>query len=168
MKNGNLWSHGSSEQIDDDSRIHLATEILERQQPLEMGENTKEAEARLHSASGDPMASSSSSVQRNEHTGPGIHGRSSGTSAATSAEEVIPLAEENLQVGKRVIDRGTTRIRRYVVETPVERDVTLQGERVTIERRRPTDTTVAGHAFEERTVEVHETEEVPVIEKQHE
>ena len=63
------------------------------------------------------------------------------------------------------MDRGTTRIRRYVVETPVERDVTLHGERVTIERRKPVDASAAGHAFEERTVEVHETEEVPVVEK---
>ena len=47
----------------------------------------------------------------------------------------------------------------------MEREVTLHGERVTIERRRPVDTAVAGSAFEERTVEVRETEEVPVIEK---
>ena len=52
-----------------------------------------------------------------------------------------------------------------MVETPVERDVTLHGERVTIERRRPADATASGHAFEERTVEVRETEEVPVVEK---
>ena len=80
-------------------------------------------------------------------------------------EEVIPLAEENIEVGKRMVDHGTTRIRRYVVETPVEREVTLRGERVSIEHRQPVETSVPGHAFEERTVEVHETEEVPVVEK---
>ena len=64
-----------------------------------------------------------------------------------------------------MVDRGTTRIRRYVVETPIERDVTLHGERVTIERRQPGETTLPGHAFEERLVEVRETEEVPIIEK---
>jgi stress response protein YsnF len=52
-----------------------------------------------------------------------------------------------------------------VVETPVEREVTLHGERVTIERRRPVDAAARGHSFEERTVEVRETEEVPVVEK---
>ena len=37
---------------------------------------------------------------------------------------------------------------------------------MTIERRRPIDTTGApGRAFEERVVEVHETEEVPVVAK---
>lgn len=82
-------------------------------------------------------------------------------------EQVIPLAEEHLEVGKRTIDRGTRRIRRYVVEQPVERDVTLRGERVTVERRRPLGATEAPGpgAFEERTVEVHETEEVPEVRK---
>jgi stress response protein YsnF len=56
-------------------------------------------------------------------------------------------------------------VRRYVVERPVEREVTLHGERVTIEHRKPVETSVSGHAFEERTVEVHETEEVPVVAK---
>jgi stress response protein YsnF len=81
-------------------------------------------------------------------------------------EEVIPLAEEEVEVGKRQVDRGTTRVRRYVVETPVEREVTLHGERVKVERRSPT--TVARSAsgqFEECEVETHETAEVPVVQK---
>ena len=42
----------------------------------------------------------------------------------------------------------------------------MRGERVTIERRRPMESTGAPErAFEERIVEVHETEEVPVVEK---
>ena len=86
-------------------------------------------------------------------------------SPSSGGEEVIPLAEENIEIGKRMVDRGTTRIRRYVVETPIERDVTLHGERVTIERRQPGETTPPDHAFEERIVEVRETEEVPIIEK---
>ena len=56
-------------------------------------------------------------------------------------------------------------MRRYVVEKPVERDVTLRSERVTIEHRRPLVTTVPGGAFEERIVEVRETEEVPVVDR---
>jgi hemerythrin-like domain-containing protein len=41
-------------------------------------------------------------------------------------EEVIPLGEEVLEVGKRTENRGTARIHRYVVETPVEERVTLR------------------------------------------
>ena len=79
---------------------------------------------------------------------------------------MIPLAEEQIEVGKRTVDRGVTRVRRYVVERPVEQDVTLRGERVTIERRRPIETAgVPGQAIQERVVEVRETEEVPVVAK---
>ena len=45
------------------------------------------------------------------------------------------LAEEQLSVGKRLVNRGTTRIRRFVVETPVEEAVTLHSEHVSVERR---------------------------------
>lgn len=83
-------------------------------------------------------------------------------------EEVIPLAEEQLQVGKRTVDRGTTHIRRYVVRKPVEESVTLRDETVSIERRRPVAPGEAGAppgAFEEHTVEVHHTAEEPVVNK---
>jgi uncharacterized protein (TIGR02271 family) len=85
----------------------------------------------------------------------------------SAREEVIPLSEEELQVGKRIVDRGTTRIRRYVVEKPVEQNVSLQSERVTVERRQPVGTTTAPGtgAFEERVVEVRETAEEPVVSK---
>ena len=80
-------------------------------------------------------------------------------------EEVIPLAEEVLVVGKRIVETGTTRVRRYVVETPVEQQVTLVRERVVVERRRPVTNTVTGETLTELTVEVTETDEVPVIAK---
>jgi stress response protein YsnF len=80
-------------------------------------------------------------------------------------EEVIPLGEEVLEVSKRTESRGTARIRRYVVETPVEQQVTLQSERVVIERRRPVSDKVTGEILTEMTVEVIETAEVPVVEK---
>jgi hemerythrin-like domain-containing protein len=80
-------------------------------------------------------------------------------------EEVIPLGEEILEVGKRTENRGTARIRRFVVETPVERQVTLQSERVVVERRRPVTDRVTGEILTELTVEVVETEEVPTVQK---
>jgi uncharacterized protein (TIGR02271 family) len=86
---------------------------------------------------------------------------------AGKGEEVIPLSEEQLDVGKRTVDRGTTRIRRYVVEKPVEQDVKLRGERVTVERRTLIGAEAApgAGAFEERVVEVRETAEEPVVAK---
>ncbi len=147
--------------VEDDSRIHQTVTLLTAHHPIEMEERTEELDA------------ASSSRTGSEHSSTTGIGGSTAESAGAAAEarprsgteEVIPLAEENLEIGKRTIDRGTTRVRRYVVERPVEREVTLHGERVTIDRRRPVETSVPGRAFEERTVEVHESEEVPVVEK---
>jgi len=80
-------------------------------------------------------------------------------------EEVIALGEEVLEVGKRTENRGTARIHRFVVETPIERQVTLQSERVVVERRRPVSDKVTGEILTEVTVEIVETEEVPTVEK---
>ena len=80
-------------------------------------------------------------------------------------EEVIPLAEEILVVGKRTVNTGTTRIRRYVVEVPVEQQVSLMRERVIVERRRPATDKLTGEALTELSVEIVETDEVPVVAK---
>jgi uncharacterized protein (TIGR02271 family) len=89
------------------------------------------------------------------------------TVGTRAGEEVVPLSEEQLEIGKRTVDRGTTRVRRYVVEKPVEETVNLQTERVTVERRQPLDNagTPGTGAFEERVVEVRETAEEPVVSK---
>ncbi len=85
---------------------------------------------------------------------------------AAAGEQVIALAEEELQVGKRMVETGRTRIRRYVVETPVEERVRLRTERVVVERRRRmSGDTLSPDAFTETTTEAIEREEVPVVAK---
>jgi stress response protein YsnF len=82
------------------------------------------------------------------------------TSAATTDGGTVQLAQETLSVGKRAVSGGTTRIRRYVVETPVEEQVTLQSERVTLDRRPVTDGRPASAAeFTDKMVEMTETSE---------
>jgi len=80
---------------------------------------------------------------------------------------VLERAEEQIRVGKREVGRGTVRVRSYVVETPVEEQVTLQSERVHVERR-PVDRAVgAGDAvFQERVIEATERSEEAVIAKE--
>jgi stress response protein YsnF len=56
-------------------------------------------------------------------------------------------------------------VRRFVVERPVEQQVNLRDERVEIERRPAQGTMVGDRAFEERTVEVRESHEVPTVNK---
>ena len=89
-----------------------------------------------------------------------------GTGVAAGGEEVIALSEEQLQVGKRLVNHGTTRIRRFVVETPVEEAVTLHSEHVSVERRPvAAGTKVTDADFTDRTIEVTETDEEAVVAK---
>ena len=83
-------------------------------------------------------------------------------------EGALPVVEEQLQVGKREVERGGVRLRSHIVERPVEEAVRLREERVKVERRpvnRPVDENYL-NAFQEGTVEVKETAEVPVVSKQ--
>lgn len=86
---------------------------------------------------------------------------------AAGREETVPLVEEELEVGKRQVEQGAVRVRSYVVETPVNEQVTLRDETVSIERRAASDASLAAgaEAFRERTLEVRETDEVPVVRK---
>jgi uncharacterized protein (TIGR02271 family) len=101
------------------------------------------------------------------------HERAAGATATSAAsagnlgEEAIPVIEERLHVGKRDVNRGRVRVRSYVVETPVQEQVTLHEERVDVERRvvdRPVGD--ASRLFEERTIEATESAEEAVVAKE--
>ncbi len=88
------------------------------------------------------------------------------TAATGDTEEVIPLSEETLQVGKREVDRGSTRIRRYVVERPVDEQIRLRNETVSVFRRPVTGTAAVGaDAFRDHEIVVTETAEEAVVGK---
>jgi uncharacterized protein (TIGR02271 family) len=80
-------------------------------------------------------------------------------------EEVIPLAEETLEVSKQEISTGQTKIHRVVLERPVSEDVTLVSRTVTIQRRKPRQVLASGDVLSEHTLEVNDTKEVPVVRK---
>ena len=84
---------------------------------------------------------------------------------SSQAEEVIPLAEETLIVGKQTVTSGTTTVRRFVVETPVQQQVSLYDEKVIVERRKPVTDAATGETLTEVTIEMIETSEVPVVGK---
>ena len=80
--------------------------------------------------------------------------------------EVLRLAEEQIEVGKRLVTEGTTRIRRFVVQKPVEAQVTLHEEHVEIVRRAVADPSyVKDIDWTDRTIEIVETIEQPVVSK---
>jgi uncharacterized protein (TIGR02271 family) len=79
----------------------------------------------------------------------------------------IPVVEEELQVGKRVVQRGGVRVYSHVIEEPVEESVRLREEHVRVERR-PVDRPVNAAdlaRMKEQSVEVTETAEEPVVQK---
>ncbi len=83
-------------------------------------------------------------------------------------ETVLPVIEEELQVGKREVESGGVRVRSHVIERPVEESVRLREERVSVERR-PVNRAVDDsylNTFREGTIEVAETAEVAVVSKQ--
>ncbi len=99
-------------------------------------------------------------------TGTGIGDTASG-STAPGTTETIPLAEEILRVGKRLVNAGRVRVRSYVVETPVSETVSLRDERVEVERR-PADRPVTagdGDPFREREIEATTSREEVVVSK---
>jgi uncharacterized protein (TIGR02271 family) len=89
-----------------------------------------------------------------------------GARAVTEGEETIQAAEEQLHVGKREVGRGSVRVRSYVTERPVEEQVELRQERVTVERRPVERELQPGEAaFQERTIEAVERGEEAVVDK---
>jgi uncharacterized protein (TIGR02271 family) len=79
----------------------------------------------------------------------------------------VPVIEEELQVGKRAVQRGGVRIYSRVVDQPVEEKIRLREEHVRVERR-PADRPVEPgdlSRLRDQTIEVTETVEEPVVSK---
>jgi stress response protein YsnF len=86
--------------------------------------------------------------------------------STASAEEVLALAQEEINVGKRLVQEGTTRIRRFIIETPVEAQVTLHEEHARVVRRAIADPNyIRNIDWTDKTIEVTETIEEPVVTK---
>lgn len=95
--------------------------------------------------------------------------------AAYSADEVnlerqrvIPVVQEELEVGKRDVDLGTVRVVSRVIERPVTEQVELTTQRATVDRR-PVDRAASAADLsamgQGASIEVHETTEQAVVQK---
>ncbi len=88
--------------------------------------------------------------------------------AVQGGDDTLKVVQERLVVGKRAVEGGRVRVRSYVVETPVEEQVTLHQERVSVERH-PVDRAATAAdlaAFQERTIEARATSEEAVVSKE--
>ena len=87
--------------------------------------------------------------------------------APASGEIAIPIAEEELVVGKRNVDAGGVRVFKRIVEIPVQESVTLREEHVNVERR-PVDRAVTDADLAiggNHVIELTETAEEAVVGK---
>lgn len=81
---------------------------------------------------------------------------------------VLPVVEEEIEIQKRQVQGGGVRVETTVTEKPVEETVSLRKETVEVERH-PVDRPVNAadlNAFKEATIEVTETSEEAVVQKQ--
>jgi uncharacterized protein (TIGR02271 family) len=101
----------------------------------------------------------------------GLVGEMAGTTrnpapAKLDDDEIVRLAEEQINVGKRKRESGFIRVRRFVIEKPVEANVTLHEEHIEVLRR-----AISGPAFaknvdwSDKTFEVTEASEEAVVDK---
>ena len=146
-----------------DEHVAAVTAILETHKPIDIDERAGSYGLTQTASNSLPPANT---VSRADARAFDAQASNAGTSNPRPTDDSrIQLSEEALSVGKRVVNRGTTRIRRFVVETPVEEQVRLHDEKVTIERRPVTDNRPVTDSFSDRTIAVTESGEEAVVSK---
>jgi uncharacterized protein (TIGR02271 family) len=138
--------------------VDRVSSILETHHPIDLDERSAH-----YLASGTTTGTTS---QIAPVTNGPMMGTAHTSEPAASESGTVQLAEEALAVGKRAVRGATTRIRRFVVETPVQEQVSLRGETVTLERHAVTDGRPVGPSdFADKVVEMTETSEEAVVSK---
>ncbi|MBA1159130.1 YsnF/AvaK domain-containing protein [Microvirga mediterraneensis] len=149
----------------EEAQAERAADIVERYGAVDMDE--RESTWRSEGWTGYTAGATGSGTASMQTDASAATGVTADTRASTGDTEVIPIAEEQLRVGKRQVNQGRVRIRSYVVETPVSEQVSLREERVHVERR-PADRALTGNEnlFQERTIEAEERAEEAVVSKE--
>ena len=150
----------------DDSKIDHAASILEREQALDLDE--QEASWRKSGWTGYDEAAHRGATASTTTATSGTASPAMRQPATRTMDDKINVVEERLVVGKREVSRGGVRIRSYVVERPVEEQVTLHDETVKVDRR-PVDRAITPadeKLFQERTIEARGTHEEAVVQKE--
>ena len=147
--------------------VDAVMQILESHHPVNLDERAESY--RANGSTPEPIAASTMTgfdASTSEVVNPPVTASSAAGAAATATTgDTVQLSEERLVVGKRLVNRGGTRLRRYVVETPVQEDVSLHSETVQVERRLVTEDVVANPDFSEKTIEMTASAEEAVVGK---
>ena len=143
--------------------MHDTTRETTASRDAEMGAGTMNTGA-MGVMPAAPLGTTTTNTGLNTGTSTGMNtGMNTG---AANAGDTIKVMKEDLTVGKRAVEEGGVRVTSHVVETPVQEQVTLHEERVTIDRH-PVNQRVTGtgDAFTNQTIEARATSEEPVVAK---
>jgi uncharacterized protein (TIGR02271 family) len=148
-----------SVQVDSDERARRAAEILDRNGAIDVDERGAQYSKQNYSQG--------TSNQQN-FTGTADTTATNQNNSNIEGQTVIPVIEEQLQVGKREVETGGARIRSRVIERPVEASIRLREEHVVVNRhpvnRAVTDADVSN--FKEGDITLTERSEEAVVGKQ--
>jgi uncharacterized protein (TIGR02271 family) len=164
----------------EDDLADAAIERLDRAGAIDLAD--REAQWRAagwnpDSSEAQPQTTAEREPIAEQDAGSNVAGERAGEAALRArgenvAGDTVPVVEERLRVGKREVNRGSVRVRSYIVEEPVHEEVRLREEHVDVERR-PVDAPVRpvvkgspGDLMQERTIEVSETAEQAVVGKE--
>lgn len=145
--------------VRDDQQSEQAMQVMNRYNPVDIDERAAEWKSRgwnQYDASAPTYTDEEIAQERRDF------GRGGATEGTT-----IPVIQEDVQVGKREVERGGVRVYQRVKETPVEESVQLREEHVNVERRPVNQPASEADlaAMKEGTFEVRETAEEAVVGK---
>jgi len=161
--------------------VERAADVIERFGPVDIDErhDLQGDAASLGTSAYQPGTSSSmaagsmqSSTQTGNLSGNLSDARTDSLQRDTSIDQTtgkaaIPVVQEDVKIGKRLVERGGVRVFSRVVETPVNETVNLREEQVNVERRpvdQPINPADVG-AFKDKTIELREKAEEAVVQK---
>jgi len=143
-----------SVQVDSQDRANRVAEIFDRHGAVDVNDRAGRNQQNF---------SQTTDTTRNQTTTDTTQNRT-----ATPGDIAIPVVEENLQVGKRTVEKGGARVRSRIVEKPVEETLRLRQERVVVDRhavnRQANEADFRN--VQDGEIEITERSEVPVVSKQ--
>lgn len=159
-------------EADSDEQRDQAADIMNRYDPIDIDERSSQwRSAGWSGYDRNAVAFSDDEITRDRSTY-----STTGTTRSTGlnkgggtleGEARLPVVEEELRVGKRVVQRGGVRIYQRVSERPVQESVNLREEEVHVERHKVDKPATQADldAFKEGEMELRETAEEPVVSK---
>lgn len=158
-----LTAHAESDELRD-----RASEIMNRYDPVDIDERSTQWKSQGWTGYDEAAPRYTQSEAEKERSMYSQNMKSTQKGTTTREQETrIPVVEEELKVGKRMVQRGGVRVYQHVSEKPVHDSVELREEHVNVERHAvdqpATEADMA--AFKEGSVEMREMAEEPVVSK---